>query len=60
MANYVITDYTVVKPRIEEVAAAFETYLETLDSTTQAAQLIKILPTKDGQFEGIILHLDSA
>ena len=60
MATYVITNYTVVKPTLAEVAAEFETYLETLDSTTQAAQLIKILPTQNGQFEGVIVHKDTA
>ncbi len=60
MATYVITDYVVVANTIAEVAAAFETYLETLDSTTQAAILIKILPTWDGKFEGVIVHNDLA
>jgi hypothetical protein len=44
MANYAVVDWTYGPATAAEVAAALETKLETLDSTTNPIQLIDILP----------------
>lgn len=61
MANYIATDYVSSNyTTLAASAAALETKLETLDSTTQAAWLIKIIYTKDGFYKIAILHKDTS
>lgn len=60
MANYIASDYVSTKKTIVEAAADIETKLETLDSTTQAAWLIKIVHTPDNLYRAVILHKDTS
>jgi hypothetical protein len=55
MANYKITD-KVIRGTPTEVAAAAETYLETIDSTTHAVVSIDVVGDNSG-CTMIILHL---
>jgi hypothetical protein len=60
MANYIASDY--VSPGYTSLAlaaAALETKLETLDSTTQAVWMYKIIYTKEGVYKIILLHKDT-
>ena len=59
MANYVATNYVTTVNTVAEAVAAIEAYLETpLDSTTQAAWLIKIIPDFDYKYKVVIIHKD--
>jgi len=60
MANYIASDYVSTSTDIITAAAAIETKLETLDSTTQAAWLIKIIHTPDNKYKAVILHKDTS
>ena len=58
MAAYAVVDY-VVHGTPESIAAAFETKLETLDSTTNPVRLITIQPNPRGganDFVGILVY----
>ncbi len=57
MANYIITD-KVIRGTAVAVAAAAETYLETLDSTTQAVVSIDVVGDNNN-VTMIILHKDT-
>lgn len=59
MSNYIATDYVSGTKTVAEAAAALETYLETLDSTTQAAWFIKIVEDFDHSYKAVVLHLDT-
>ena len=56
MAAYAVVDYSVEKPTVAEVIAAFETLLETLDSTTNPIRLIDIYPGRNGNWVGVIVY----
>jgi len=61
MANYVASDY--ISPNytsLAEATAALEIKAETLDSTTQAVWLWKIVYTKDGFWKFVLLHKDTS
>jgi hypothetical protein len=58
MAAYVITD-KVIRGTPTAVAAAAETYLETLDSSTQTVVNISVVGDQNG-VTMIILHLDTS
>jgi hypothetical protein len=58
MAAYIITD-KVIRGTPTAVAALAETYLETLDSTTQAVVNISVVGDQNG-VTMIILHLDTS
>jgi len=57
MAFYKTTDFLTSEDTVVVVMAELETKLDTLDSTTEAIQQIKITPLPDGNFVGTILHL---
>ena len=58
MAAYVVTD-KVIRGTPTAVAAAAETYLETIDSTTQAVISIDVVGDNNN-VTMIILHQDTA
>lgn len=60
MPNYIASDYVSTSTTIPTAMAAIETKLETLDSTTQAAWLIKIIHTGDNKYKAVILHKDTS
>lgn len=56
MANYAVIDWTTEKQNtVAKVAALMETYLETIDSTTNAVLSMGILPV-GGEYVGYIIH----
>ncbi len=57
MAFYKTTDFLTAEDSVTVVMAALEAEIDTLDSTTEAIQQIKITPLPDGTFVGTILHL---
>jgi len=59
MSNYIATDYVSSTDTVANAAAALETYLETIDSTTQKAWLIKIVEDFDHSYKAVVLHLDT-
>ena len=56
MAFYTVTDYETVEDSVSIIMAAFETKLETLDSTNNPIKFIKIEPLPNGSFKGIIIY----
>jgi hypothetical protein len=60
MANYIASAYTSSKTTLALAAADIETKLETLDSTTQAAWLVKVLQDRKGNYITCILHKDTS
>jgi len=54
MANYAVTDYVITNKSPTEIAAAFETYLETID-TAKTIRYIGIVE-KGSACTGIIIH----
>jgi uncharacterized radical SAM superfamily protein len=58
MANYIITK-KVIRGTAKAVAAAAETYLETIDSTTQAVVSIDVVGDNN-TITMIILHIDTS
>ena len=57
MAFYKTSDWTSSEDTVVIVMAEMEAYIDTIDSTTQAIQQIKIVPLPDGTFIGTIIHL---
>jgi hypothetical protein len=56
MPNYVATDYAITGENLEVIAAAFETYLETRDSTNNPIFYIDIIQQGDlMRYTGVIL-----
>lgn len=56
MPNYTVTDYVSTADTIEQCAAALETKLETLDSTSNPIRLIKIIRKPDNTYQGVLLY----
>lgn len=56
MANYTVTDYVTTEDSVVQVMAAFETQLETLDSTNNPIRYIDIEPLPNGKFLGVIMY----
>lgn len=54
MANYAITDHVTEQGTLEEVAAALETYIETVDNT-KSIRYLRIHP-EGNLFRGVVLH----
>lgn len=55
MANYAVTDHTTAVGSLEDVAAAMETYIETID-TTKTIRLFQIFRHSGAAFQGVVIH----
>jgi len=57
MAAYAVVDWSTGPASLEDVLAAIETKLETLDSTTNTIRLLDIVKVKTGsEFMGFMVY----
>jgi|TARA_Y100000310_G_scaffold308084_1_gene350835 hypothetical protein len=55
MANYAVVDHTTKIGPLKVVAAALETYLETVDDS-YTIHLVSVQPVGSGMFQGVVIH----
>lgn len=55
MASYAVTDTVATYDTVEQAAAALETAVETLDSTTNPIVLCQIIRTADNRFTLVLV-----